>query len=287
MNIEEYISSGILELYATGALSEAEKAEVELRALQYPEIKAELDLIIDTLDRYAQMHAVTPPAHLRDKVLAVVAQNTPATADKGPEKNNFKAAENNTHNGTISINRGQPKSGTALFNWLVAASLALLLSSSALNIYFYRNWKNSEQNLALAMASQQQYAQNIQQVRQQLNQSQQTLALITDQATLRVPLKGVNKMPEAQVMVYWHRPSQHLALDVAQLPVPPNGKQYQLWALADGKPIDAGLINTPEEKEQLQLMKNVAAAQAFAITLEPQGGSVNPTLDEMVVMGKI
>jgi anti-sigma-K factor RskA len=31
-------------------------------------------------------------------------------------------------------------------------------------------------------------------------------------------------------------------------------------------------------------MKSVALAQAFAVTLEPRGGSVNPTMDQMVVI---
>jgi hypothetical protein len=34
-------------------------------------------------------------------------------------------------------------------------------------------------------------------------------------------------------------------------------------------------------------MKNIAGAQAFAITLEPKGGSQNPTMEKMYVMGKI
>ena len=35
-------------------------------------------------------------------------------------------------------------------------------------------------------------------------------------------------------------------------------------------------------------MKSIASvsADAFAVTLEPRGGSINPTMDQMVVIGK-
>ena len=38
---------------------------------------------------------------------------------------------------------------------------------------------------------------------------------------------------------------------------------------------------------QLQNMSGLAEADALAITLEPLGGSESPTLDQMVVMGKV
>jgi anti-sigma-K factor RskA len=34
-------------------------------------------------------------------------------------------------------------------------------------------------------------------------------------------------------------------------------------------------------------MKDIGQAQAFAITLEPAGGSASPTLNQMYVMGNI
>ena len=43
MDTKEYISSGILELYVTGTLSELENLEVYLNAEKYPEIKKEIE----------------------------------------------------------------------------------------------------------------------------------------------------------------------------------------------------------------------------------------------------
>jgi anti-sigma-K factor RskA len=77
-------------------------------------------------------------------------------------------------------------------------------------------------------------------------------------------------------------------LDVQQLPPLPAGKQYQLWALDQGKPIDAGMLTAATASGKgLQQMKDIASAQTFAMTIEPTGGSVNPTLNTMTVVGNI
>jgi anti-sigma-K factor RskA len=56
----------------------------------------------------------------------------------------------------------------------------------------------------------------------------------------------------------------------------------------NGKPVDLGVIGADVWQEKLLVkMKGVNEAQAFAITLEPKGGSVNPTMDQMYVVGKL
>ncbi len=39
--------------------------------------------------------------------------------------------------------------------------------------------------------------------------------------------------------------------------------------------------------QQLVAMKSVQAAQAFAVTLEPKGGSIVPTMEQMYVIGNV
>jgi anti-sigma-K factor RskA len=69
---------------------------------------------------------------------------------------------------------------------------------------------------------------------------------------------------------------------VNNLPQPASDKQYQLWALLNGQPIDLGMIEVKQER-LLYRMKNVQNAQAFAITLEPKGGSPAPTSTPIVL----
>jgi anti-sigma-K factor RskA len=275
LDIEVYISSGVLELYATGHLSASEQAEVESLARQYPEIGTELTAITDTLDHYASLYAQAPPAALKGQVLAFVHK-----AGSGAPPGRPEAA-------VLPLVPPTQRAASDMFKWLVAASVVLLLASNALSVYFYRNWKRSENSLELAVAAQQQYAQNIRRVQQQLSQKEVALALMSDPGTRKVELKGVNKSPDSRVTVYWHQPSRNVYLAVNTLPAPPTGRQYQLWALAGGKPIDAGVLDIKLAAATLQQMKDIGQAQAFAITLEPAGGSASPTLNQMYVMGNI
>ncbi len=61
--------------------------------------------------------------------------------------------------------------------------------------------------------------------------------------------------------------------------------QYQLWAIEDGQPVSAGMYT--EDKDSRIALANIPKAQAFAITLEKEGGSKAPTMENMFVMGEI
>jgi anti-sigma-K factor RskA len=63
--------------------------------------------------------------------------------------------------------------------------------------------------------------------------------------------------------------------------------QYQLWALVDGKPVDLGVFDMRDGEVGLKNMKPIGVAQTFAVTLEPRGGSVSPTLEKLMVIGNI
>ena len=72
------------------------------------------------------------------------------------------------------------------------------------------------------------------------------------------------------------------------LPQPPKGMQYQLWVMQDGKPVDMGVLpnsiaNTPAMQK---VNMSVTSGQAFAISLEKEGGSPTPTMQNIYVMGK-
>jgi len=117
--------------------------------------------------------------------------------------------------------------------------------------------------------------------------TQEQLAIMSDPRTDVILLKGTGLEPDARARIYWDREGSAVHLDVMRLPEPPAGKQYQLWALVDGVPVDAGVFAMGGEVPLLRSMKGVAAAQAFAVTIEQAGGSPTPTLEAMVLMGAV
>ncbi len=100
-----------------------------------------------------------------------------------------------------------------------------------------------------------------------------------------VMLKGVEKHADSKAMVFWDKKTKEVYLNAENLPKAPEGMQYQLWAIEDGKPVNAGMYT--EEKDTKIALANIPKAQAFAITLEKQGGSAVPTMENMYVMGGI
>lgn len=272
MRNEELISSGMLELYAVGGLTPSEREEVERQASASAEVRAALDEACAAMEGYASQYATPPPASLKARVMEKIqaAEGAAATyKDNVRPLEPAKAPENPAN------------------TWLVAASVIVALLSGVLSFFFYQKWQTAEEKLALAVAAEQRYAQNFNYTSQQLKQQEQTIAILRDEEYRPVQLKGVEAHPDARITVYWNPRSARVYVDEVQLPKPPTGKQYQLWALADGKPIDAGLIDAAPEQQGLQQMKEIKAAQAFAVTLEPAGGSVSPTLDNLTVIGEI
>lgn len=69
---EEFIESGILELYILGAASEEERRSVEAMAAAYPEIQKEIEILAATMEAYANEHAVDPHPTMKPLLFATI-----------------------------------------------------------------------------------------------------------------------------------------------------------------------------------------------------------------------
>jgi anti-sigma-K factor RskA len=82
--------------------------------------------------------------------------------------------------------------------------------------------------------------------------------------------------------------TKEIYIDPSNLPEAPEGKQYQFWAIVDGKPVNGGIITTEinGKKVHVQKMKSFGSAQAFAVSIE-DAGPEKPVPSEVVAMGKM
>jgi anti-sigma-K factor RskA len=110
------------------------------------------------------------------------------------------------------------------------------------------------------------------------------MEVMSNPVMLKVALPGVAGKESDLATVYWDTKTKDVYLLANNLPKPNDDKQYQLWALVDGKPVDAGMI---DDCNGLCKLKNIQKAQAFAITLEKKGGSAAPDLSQLHVLGKV
>ncbi|WP_400191206.1 anti-sigma factor domain-containing protein [Hymenobacter sp. B81] len=294
MNIQDYIESGQLELYVLQQLAPAEQAEVEQLAAQHPAVRAELERIEQALNGYAAAHAQQPPAGMRERVLAGWQQ---AIRAAGPQASAAPLSEQTTPpSAPEAVVRPmpapaadeQPAGSGRWYRWLAAAAVALLVFSAGANLVLYNRWRDAETNLLAVRNDQARVAATMQVMEKKLGHRTQELAVLRSEEFRPVVLRGVAAAPGARARVLYNPGSHAVYLDVHNLPAPPAGKQYQLWALDKGQPVDAGLLTTATAAgDSLQRMKDVASAQAFAVTLEPAGGLPAPTLAALTVMGQI
>jgi mannose-6-phosphate isomerase-like protein (cupin superfamily) len=71
-SLNEYIASGILELYVSGIATAEEAALVEELSLVHPEIREEIENISTALNNYAQQNAVEPDPGIKPFVMAAI-----------------------------------------------------------------------------------------------------------------------------------------------------------------------------------------------------------------------
>ena len=91
--------------------------------------------------------------------------------------------------------------------------------------------------------------------------------------------------------VYWNKKDKSVLINYVAMDLPKTDAEheYQLWAMVNGKPVSLGVFGKPDStsNEALLKMPAIQEAQAFAVTLEPMGGSVNPTMEKLTVMGGV
>lgn len=98
----------------------------------------------------------------------------------------------------------------------------------------------------------------------------------SDVDTVTVPMDG------GKVTVHRSESVGRAVLEADDMPAPPKGKVYELWLQVDGAMVPAGLIETAGEQE-LVLTGDASEATAAGITIEPDGGSPQPTSDPIAL----
>lgn len=277
-NIRAYIESGVLELYVLGDLSAEEKAEVEAMSKLHPEVKAELEEVEKVMMEVSSGLAVEPSEKVKENFFSQIT---------------FSDEQETLEPVTLATNEAKvvPLNNNKLnfYKYSFAAALALLVLSIVAIINLSGNLKESRQQIAELQNSNQTFANQVNYLDQKVASSNQSIKVLTNPDFKMVALKGTDYSPSSTIMVAFNAKEQKVMLDFTSMDMPKNDEQhqYQLWALVDGKPIDLGVFDMEDGSFGLKDMKPIGKAQTFAVTLEPRGGSINPTLEKLMVIGNI
>ena len=74
-----------------------------------------------------------------------------------------------------------------------------------------------------------------------------------------------------------------ILLDFHDLPALPAGREYQVWLIDAGGPRGAGTFRAASDGRAAFLIQDSAPADAIAVTVEPAGGSPQPTSDPILI----
>jgi len=66
------------------------------------------------------------------------------------------------------------------------------------------------------------------------------------------------------------------------MPPVPKEKTFQIWVIEDGVPQPSGLFETREDPVATVIQRPLSGADAVAVSVEPEGGSTEPTTDPML-----
>ena len=277
MNLTAYINSGELELYVLDRLSPDERRRVEEYATEYPEVKEEINEIERSLEEYALLagQATPPPPAVLTTALAAIAAPSVAASSTDPAPASPPPAPRTAPPSTT---------GSTAVTWILATLLLLALAGLA---YFFLQARNNQNDTSELRQRFTTLEEDCERIRDNAQQNSRQVALLSDIETRGVILEGSDNAPESRAVVFYNTDAGEVLFSAANLPAPPSGKQYQLWAIDAAGPQDLGVLSRNLTGDELLDVRFVPETQAFAITLEDDGGKPTPDLSQLQVIGNV
>lgn len=272
MNVKEIIESGILEEYVLGTLSDREAEEITRLCAENPVLASEVEAIEATL---LQAFSAPVDAKWKQEILGTISREPELkvhTEIPAPDPKIIPIA-------------GPEKAGSIPQKWFwAAASFAgLFILSAAGNFYLLTQNQSLHDELTEVRVKLGGEMEEKTVFAASLKKTQEEYNLLFNPDFSRIKMDGTPAFAANHSVLYWNPKSGEVIWDGSSLPALSAGEQYQLWAIVDGKPQNGGVLTARTPAKMLETF----SAQAFAVTIEPKGGSESPTLDKMVVFAPV
>ena len=252
--------------YALGILTDDERVALENHLRDCRSCADEVRESIEATSALAVgVKQIDPPASLRGRVLAA------ATASREPRP-------------TATLPR---RSFGSLPYWLSAAATlaAVALGLYALNLR--TRVEDLEARLRVATSATDSMQKQLISLSAEASEAQRRFRILAARDVRRIDLAGVPPAADAAAQAFWS-PTQGLFLAGTNLPALPAGRVYQLWMISpeQAAPLSMALL-TPDAGGRVTTITpnpaGVTRVAAFAVTVEPAGGSPGPTGDKVLV----
>lgn len=243
----------LIDLYALGALEPGEQVAVDEHLDDCPRCRAQLE----EAKQLVMMFAWTPDQH------------DPPPALRG------KVMQRISH-----LQRLQGKAQRswwerlALPQWLRSPQLGLQLSGALVLLAALLGWR-----LSLLQTE-------VTTLRAQIAEQQSLVAVLYEPDTRIIPLAGAADPAVTHGYLLFDPEQQQAVIKSTALADLPQDKTYQLWLIDGNQPESVGFLNTGSDGHgtaEVLAQRPLSQYQAFGISIEPAGGSDQPTTTPIVV----
>ena len=255
MNIENYISSGIIEQYVMGLCSDEEKNELELLRQNDLLLNKAITNFEIELENRMMRNAFLPGVNADDKILqALQSLGTPTPV--------------------VAMQTGDKK--VRRFSWvkIVAAASVLLFGISA-----FFNYTQYEKNKAQAveLAAKNKLPESL---------PMANFNILKDPNITPVAMMGVGYHAICRCTMFWDKKTGKAYVMIHHLVPSGDNNEYQLWANVNGKQVSVGMINDNIRDRFVEVSGMPENAKEFTVTLEKNGGATVPDVD-VVLKGTV
>lgn len=249
----------LLPFYAMNALSEEERELVERYLAEHPEARSQVDEMNQAVSAVPLgVSPMEPSGHVKDGLMARVSADARARSQPVVQK---------------QPSRRESRLENFFRVFSLGAALAAILWAIVLNLQVARLQKE------------------VATLNQQLANQSESLQRIVDSLpsssdVITVSLKGTDVQPRAQGELIVDPASQSAVLVITGLPPLEAGRTYQVWLINGGTPVSAGLLTIDEHGRGMVIVtsdKSIGSFNALGISIEPEGGSEQPTGDIVVL----
>lgn len=234
--------------YAVDALDELERAAFERHLAQCSECQAEVASLREAAALLGDTTAAAPPPALRDRILADITTVRPLPPET-PKPQPSAPASDRSSDRSSDQSGDQPR---RRWTTMLVAAAAVIVALGAGAVIWAAPWSSDSPSTTVSAAQQ---------------------VLDADDA------KSVSlDFPSGASATLTHSDSLGEAVLVTDdMPNPPDGKVYQLWLAQPGEGMVSAGVMPVKEDQTVLLDGDAATATGAGITVEPAGGSAQPT----------
>lgn len=255
----------LLPFYALDALTDEERELVESYLAEHPEAREQMNDLHSGVSALPYgISPVEPPRQVKESLMARV------NADAQARARSSARASQQSSPPLLRLIKGENILRTFTLGIATLAIVWVIILNTKIS-----QLQNEISGLHDTLAAQ---SNSLEQIIANLPQSPPS-------NVITVSLKGTDVQPDAHGQLIADPKEQSAVLVISGLPKLEANRTYQVWLISGGGPVSAGLLSIDENGQGVVIVTSEEAISSFkslAISVEPDGGSPQPTGDIVV-----